>query len=323
MAVSDGLLLEMYRKMRLIRQFESRLPALFRQGLATGSLHQYIGEEAVAVGVCSALRPQDYITSTHRGHGHYLAKGGDAKELMAELLGRRTGRCKGLGGSLHACDFSVGFIGCSGVVGGYVPAAVGAGLSIQLLGEDKVSVCFFGDGASNQGVFHEASNLAATWKLPVVLVCENNLYAETTAINTVSSVCDIADRAVAYGFPGECIDGNDILAVYEATSKAVQRAREGSGPTLIECKTYRSVGHWTEDTQWYRSKEEIARWLEQDPLARCRSLLIDRGVLDDDRDSLIGQQIESLLDEAEAFAKASPEPTMDDVLANVYSQRAR
>lgn len=319
MAVTNEKMLEMYRMMQLVRQFEERLPALFREGLATGSLHQYVGQEAVAVGVCAALGRQDYVTSTHRGHGHYLARGGDAKELMAELLGRRTGRCKGLGGSMHACDLSVGLLGCSGVVGAYLPVAVGAGLSIRLLRQDSVVVCFFGDGASNQGVFHEACNLAAIWSLPVIFVCENNLYAETTAVHTVTSVVDIAARAASYGFPGESTDGNDVLAVYEAARKAVERTREGKGPTLIECKTYRLVGHWTEDTEFYRSKDEVARWCERDPLPRFRNLLFDIGILDDNRDLLIGSEIKNLLDAAEDFARESPEPSMDEVLANTYT----
>jgi TPP-dependent pyruvate/acetoin dehydrogenase alpha subunit len=230
-------LMEMHRKMLEIRFFEEKVFELYGQNLVPGTIHLYAGEEAVAVGVCAALKREDYITSTHRGHGHCIAKGADLKRTMAEILGRKTGYCKGKGGSMHIADFSVGMLGATAVVGAGLPIAVGAGLSIKLRKTDQVTACFFGEGASNQGTFHESINMASTWKLPVIFVCENNLYAMGTRQSLVMNIENVADRAVSYGIPSECVDGNNVAVVYEAARKAVERARRGEGPTLIECKT--------------------------------------------------------------------------------------
>jgi len=236
-------LIEIYRKMLEIRHFEEKVFDLYGQNLVLGTIHLYAGQEAVAVGVCANLRKDDYVTSTHRGHGHCIAKGARLDKTMAEILGKKTGYCKGKGGSMHIADFSIGMLGATAVVGAGIPIAAGAGLSIKLRGTDQVVACFFGDGASNQGTFHEGINIASVWKLPVIFVCENNLYAMGTRQSIVMAIENIADRAVAYGIPGVVVDGNNVLAVHEATQKAVERARKGEGPTLIECKTYRLKGH--------------------------------------------------------------------------------
>lgn len=246
MNLSNEKLIEMYRKMLEIRYFEEKIGELFVLGAlayARGFIHLYVGEEAVAVGVCAGLRKEDYITSTHRGHGHCIAKGVQLNNVMAEILGKQTGCCKGKGGSMHIADVNVGVLGTSGIVGAGIPLATGVGLSIKLKGSEQVCVSFFGDAASNTGAFHEAINLAAVWKLPVVFICENNLYGITVSAAESTSVKDIADRSKGYGIPGVIVDGMDVIAVYEAASEAIKRAREGLGPTLIECKTYRYRGH--------------------------------------------------------------------------------
>ncbi|MEM3054951.1 MAG: thiamine pyrophosphate-dependent dehydrogenase E1 component subunit alpha, partial [Candidatus Bathyarchaeia archaeon] len=270
-------LIEMYGKMLEIRLFEEKVFELYAQNLVPGTIHLYTGQEAVAVGVCSALRKDDYITSTHRGHGHCIAKGAELKHVMAEILGKRTGYCKGKGGSMHIADFSLGVLGATAVVGAGIPIAAGAGLSIKLRKTDQVVACFFGDGASNQGTFHEGINMAAIWKLPVIFVCENNLYAMGTRQSLVMVIENIAERASAYGIPGVVVDGNDVLAVYEATFKAVERARKGEGPTLIECKTYRHRGHSRVDPARYRPKEEVEAWLAKDPIKRFKERLLQTG----------------------------------------------
>jgi len=267
-------LVEMYRKMFEIRSFEEKVFELYAQNMVPGTIHLYAGEEAVAVGVCSNLRKDDYITSTHRGHGHCIAKGADPKRIMAEILGKKTGYCKGKGGSMHIADFKVGMLGATAVVGAGIPIAMGAGLSIKLRGTDQVVACFFGEGASNQGTFHEGINMAAIWKLPVIFVCENNLYAMGTRQSRVMLIENIADRAASYGIPGVTVDGNDVLAVYEAAREAVERARRGEGPTLIECKTYRHKGHSRVDPAKYRPKEEVEEWLRKDPIKRLREKLL-------------------------------------------------
>ena len=264
----------MYRLMVEIRLFEEKVFELYGQNLVPGTIHLYAGEEAVAVGVCTALRREDYITSTHRGHGHCIAKGADLKRTMAEILGRKSGYCKGKGGSMHIADFSIGMLGATAVVGAGLPIAVGAGLSVKLRKSDQVVACFFGDGASNQGTFHESLNMASTWKLPVIFVCENNLYAMGTRQSVVMNVADVADRGVGYGIPGVVVDGNDVTSVYEAARAAVERARKGEGPTLIECKTYRHKGHSRVDPARYRPKEEVSEWLSRDPIKLFKQRLI-------------------------------------------------
>ncbi len=312
-------LVEMYRTMVKIRLFEEKVFELYAQNLVPGTIHLYTGQEAVAVGVCSALRKDDYITSTHRGHGHCIAKGADVKRVMAEILGKRTGYCKGKGGSMHIADFSIGILGATGVVGAGIPIAAGAGLSIKLRKTDQVVACFFGEGAANQGTFHEGINIAAIWNLPVIFVCENNLYAMGTRVSTVMRIENVAERAISYGIPGVVVDGNDILAVYEATLKAAERARRGEGPTLIECKTYRHRGHSRVDPARYRPKEEVEAWLAKDPIRRFREKLLGLGFLTEAEAQQIEREIAAEIEEAVRFAMESPYPTPEEGLEDVYA----
>ena len=312
-------LVEMYRKMVEIRNFEEKVFELYGRNLVPGTIHLYAGEEAVAVGVCSNLRKDDYITSTHRGHGHCIAKGAQLKKVMAEILGKKTGYCKGKGGSMHIADFSVGMLGATAVVGAGIPIAVGAGLSVKLRRTDQVVACFFGDGASNQGTFHEGINMASIWKLPVIFVCENNLYAMGTRQSRVMAVENIADRAIAYGIPGAATDGNDVLAVYETARKAVERARKGEGPTLIECKTYRHKGHSRIDPARYRPKEEVEEWLRRDPIKRLKGRLLQTNVLTEAETELFEKEALARVEEAVKFAVESPYPTPEEALEDVYA----
>ncbi|MCD6445458.1 pyruvate dehydrogenase (acetyl-transferring) E1 component subunit alpha [Candidatus Bathyarchaeota archaeon] len=312
-------LVEMYRKMFEIRSFEEKVFELYAQNMVPGTIHLYAGEEAVAVGVCSNLRKNDYITSTHRGHGHCIAKGADPKKIMAEILGKKTGYCKGKGGSMHIADFSVGMLGATAVVGAGIPIAVGAGLSIKLRGTDQVVACFFGEGASNQGTFHEGINLAAIWKLPVLFICENNLYAMGTRQSRVMLIKDIADRAAAYGIPGVVVDGNDVLAVYEAAGKAVERARKGEGPTLIECKTYRHKGHSRIDPAKYRPREEVEEWLRKDPIKRFKEKLLKEKLLSEVEIQGIEMEVTNEIEKAVKFAVESPYPKPEEALEDVYA----
>ena len=254
------------RKMMEIRLFEEKVMELLARNIIKGASHLYAGEEAVAVGACSAIKPDDYITSTHRGHGHCLAKGGKLPEMMAELCGKATGYCKGRGGSMHIADVTKGNLGATGIVGSNIPVAVGAALSVNMRKTNQVVLCFFGDGASNNGVFHESLNMAAVWKLPVVFVCENNLYGMSVAASRCSAVQDMADKAKAYDIPNMICDGMDILDVKETIKKAVERARVGDGPTLVECKTYRYFGHSRSDPRAYRTKEEEKEWRSKCPI---------------------------------------------------------
>jgi len=312
-------LIEIYRKMLEIRFFEEKVFDLYAQNLVPGTIHLYAGEEAVAVGVCSNLRKDDYITSTHRGHGHCIAKGADLKQTMAEILGKKTGYCKGKGGSMHIADFSIGMLGATAVVGAGIPIAVGAGLSVKLRETDQVVACFFGEGASNQGTFHEGINMASIWKLPVIFVCENNLYAMGTRQSTVMAIEDIADRAIAYGIPGVVVDGNDVLAVYKATRKAVERARNGEGPTLIECKTYRHKGHSRVDPARYRPRKEVEEWLAKDPIKRFKERLLQTKTLAETDFKQIEKEISAEIDEAVKFAVESPYPAPEEALEDVYA----
>jgi pyruvate dehydrogenase E1 component alpha subunit len=311
-------LIEMYQRMLQIRFFEEKVFELYGQNLVPGTIHLYPGEEAVAVGVCANLRRDDYITSTHRGHGHCIAKGADLGKTMAEILGKKTGYCKGKGGSMHIADFSLGMLGATAVVGAGIPIAAGAGLSIKLRGTDQVAACFFGEGASNQGTFHEGINMAAVWGLPVVFVCENNLYAMGTRQSIVMTIENIADRAVAYGIHGVTVDGNDVLAVYEAASEAVNRARRGEGPTLIECKTYRQKGHSRFDPAAYRPKDEVEEWLKKDPIPRFKSKLIEMGVLTEEEDEKLRREAAGAVEKAVKFAVDSPFPQPEEALEDVY-----
>ncbi|MEM2463539.1 MAG: pyruvate dehydrogenase (acetyl-transferring) E1 component subunit alpha [Candidatus Bathyarchaeia archaeon] len=317
--LSKEKLVEMYRLMVKIRLFEEKVFELYAENLVPGTIHLYTGQEAVAVGVCSALRKDDYITSTHRGHGHCIAKGADVKRVMAEILGKKTGYCKGKGGSMHIADFSIGMLGATAVVGAGIPIAAGAGLSIKLRGTDQVVACFFGDGASNQGTFHEGINMAAIWSLPVIFVCENNLYAMGTRQSMVMRIENIADRAAAYGIPGVVVDGNDVLAVYEATLKAAERARKGEGPTLIECKTYRHRGHSRVDSAKYRPREEVEAWLAKDPIKRFREKLLGLNVLTETEIQQIDREEAAEIEEAVRYAMESPYPAPEEALEDVYA----
>lgn len=311
-------LVTMYRKMLEIRRFEEKVWHLFGRNLIPGTLHLYIGEEAVAVGVCANLKIDDYITSTHRGHGHCIAKGADLKKTMAEILGKKTGYCKGKGGSMHVADAALGNLGATAVVGSAIPIAVGAALSCQLRGTKQVVACFFGDGASNNGTFHEALNMAAIWRLPVLFVCENNLYAMGTRISNVTAIENIADRAPAYGMPGVIVDGNDVIEVYRAAKEAVDRARNGGGPTLIECKTYRHKGHSRFDPAKYRPPDEVEEWMNKDPILRFRNTLIEEGVLTEKQADEIDRQITETVEEAAQFAVKSPYPQPEEALEDVF-----
>jgi len=312
-------LVEIYRKMLEIRFFEEKVFELYAQNLVPGTIHLYAGEEAVAVGVCSNLRKNDYITSTHRGHGHCIAKGAELKRVMAEILGKKTGYCEGKGGSMHIADFSIGMLGATAVVGAGIPIAVGAGLSIKLRDTDQVAACFFGEGASNQGTFHESINMAAIWNLPIIFVCENNLYAMGTRQSRAMAIENVADRAVTYGIPGEAVDGNDVLAVYEVARKAVERARKGEGPTLIECKTYRHKGHSRIDPAKYRPKEEVEDWLTKDPIRRFKEKLLQANALTDAELQQIRKEISAEIEEAVKFATESPYPAPEEALEDVYA----
>ena len=312
-------LVEMYRMMVKIRLFEEKVFELYAQNLVPGTIHLYTGQEAVAVGVCSALRKDDYITSTHRGHGHCIAKGADVKRVMAEILGKKTGYCKGKGGSMHIADFSIGVLGATAVVGAGIPIAAGAGLSIKLRRKDQVVACFFGDGASNQGTFHEGINMAAIWQLPVIFVCENNLYAMGTRQSLAMRIENIADRAAAYGIPGVVVDGNDVLAVYEAALKAAERGRRGEGSTLIECKTYRHRGHSRVDPAKYRPKEEVEAWLAKDPIKRFREKLIQSNILTNIEIQQIDKEVAAEIEKAVKYAMESPYPAPQEALEDVYA----
>ena len=307
-----------YERMRLIRSFEERVARLFADGLIPGFVHLYAGEEAVAVGVCAHLSDIDYITSTHRGHGHCIAKGVPVGEMMAELYGRAGGSCKGKGGSMHIADVGRGMLGANGIVGGGPPLAAGAGLTARVLGTGGVAVCFFGDGAAEQGTTHEGMNLAAIWKLPVVFVCENNQFAESTPVGYHCAASSIADRAASYNIPGVLVDGYDVIAVHEAAGEAVARARRGDGPSLIEAKTWRYFGHFEGDQVTYRTAEQSAAYREHDPLTVFAAQAVDRGLLAPADIERIDREADAQVDAAIAFAESSPLPAPEDALTDVY-----
>ncbi|KEI78578.1 acetoin:2,6-dichlorophenolindophenol oxidoreductase subunit alpha [Clostridium botulinum A2 117] len=317
--LNENSIVEMYKTMLKIRKFEQVAMNTFAEGKIPGFVHLYIGEEAVATGVCANLKDSDYITSTHRGHGHILAKGGDLKFMMAELFGKATGYCKGKGGSMHIADATKGILGANGIVGAGHNIAVGAGLSAQYRGTDQVCVCFFGDASTNQGTFHESLNMASVWKLPVVFVCENNLYGISMSQNRHQAIKDVADRGVAYNVPGIVVDGNDVFAVYEAAKEAIKRAREGKGPTLIECKTYRHRGHFEGDPCVYKPTEEQEQWLAKDPIPRFEKYLVENEILTEEKLKEVQNKVESQIDEAVDFANNSPYPELESVLEDVYT----
>lgn len=313
-----SLLAEMFRRMTLVRQFELRAIEERRAGLTPGFIHCCVGQEATAVGACLALEANDVITSTHRGHGHLIGKGGDVRYMMAELAARSPGYCRGRGGSLHIADFDLGILGANGIVAGGIPIAVGAALAFAMRGEKRVALSFFGDGAVNEGAFHEAANLAGLWKLPVIFFCENNLYGEGTPQSKQAPIADLALRAAGYGFPGVIVDGNDVLAVYEAVQLAAERARVGEGPTFVEAKTYRLRGHFEGDPQVYRTPEEIEQWRKKDPVQTFRQRLMDSGLFDERELTEVEVGVSQLLDDAVAFASAAEIPKPEDSLAGVY-----
>ena len=310
---------ELLRQMYLIRAFEEKAEQLYAMGKVHGTMHLSIGEEASAVGAVAALRPDDFILSTHRGHGHCIAKGADLNRMMAEFMGKETGYCRGRGGSMHIADVEGGNLGANGVVGGGIPIAVGVGLSMKMQKRDQIVLCFFGDGAANLGPFHESLNMAAIWKLPVVYVCENNQYAMSFSVKKAFAIERISDRAAAYGMPGVTVDGNDLLAVYEAVSQAVGRARAGEGPSLIENVTYRWRGHSKSDANRYRTREEIETWKQKCPIRRFRSQLIEEGVLTEEEANQIEREAYAVIEAAVAFAEASPEPALETIEEGVYA----
>lgn len=306
-------------QMYLIRAFEEAAQTLYFAGKVHGTMHLSVGQEAVAVGSIAALRQEDYITSTHRGHGHAIAKGQNINEMMAELLAKSSGVCRGRGGSMHMADLNLGNLGANGIVAGGLPIAVGAGLSVKMQGQERVVICFFGDGAANAANFHESLNMASIWNLPVVFLCENNQYAMSMPARQSISVPQISDRAVAYSMPGETVDGMDLIAVYQATQRAVDRARRGDGPSLVEAVTYRYKGHSKSDKQAYRTKEEVQEWMNKDPINRFRAWLIEHNELTPAGADQIEAQAEADLEAAIAYAEAGSEPAVENLLRDVYT----
>lgn len=311
-------MLSLYEQMWTIRIFEQQAVELFRRGLIRGTVHPSIGQEAIAAGVCSALRKDDYVLSTYRGHGHCLAKGGHLGRMMAELLARFDGYCKGKGGSMHLCDPDIGYLGANGIVGAGLPLAGGVALSIKLRQQDQVAVCFFGDGASNQGVFHESANMASIWKLPVVFICENNGYGLSMPASAACSVKDIAGRASSYDFPGWTIDGNDCMAVALAARRAVDRARAGVGPSLIECKTFRWEKHSALSRPYHADPEDATLWSRHDPIERMRKDLVAKKKLDAAADEQIQRRAHQQVAQAVDFAIQSEEAPQTEALSDVF-----
>ncbi len=311
--------LGIHRTMVRIRVFESRIEELFKAGRLPGFVHTYLGQEAIAAGACAVLGRDDYITSTHRGHGHAIAKGIELGPIMAELYGKETGTCRGRGGSMHVADFSIGMLGANGIVGGGLGIAAGAALSARHRGTDQVAVAFFGDGGINKGTFHEALNFAATHRLGVVYVCENNQYAQFTSRLRTTSVEDLSVRAAAYGIPGHTVDGNDAAAVYETTREAVGRARAGGGPTLLNMETYRLGGHYVGDAEVYRDTAEVEDRRRSDPIIRWENLLVAEGMLTGRRRSGVWDEATGAVSEAVRFAEESPLPEADSAMEAVFT----
>lgn len=311
-------LIDLYRTMLRIRSFEEQCIQLSHKGLVGGSLHLYIGEEAIAAGSISVVNKDDYIASTHRGHGHCIAKGADIGRMFAELLGKETGYCKGRGGSMHIADVKIGMLGANGIVGAGIPIAVGAALAVKYRESKQVVLCFFGDGATGTGAFHEGVNLAAIWKLPVIFLCENNMYAITTPISKSCALPHVADRANGYGMPGVVVDGNDVIAVRDATLEAVNRARNGEGPTLIECKTYRWLGHHMGDDCKYRPPGELDAWKERCPIGNFRQWLFNEKVVTEGEFKDVEMQVLQEIEAAVTFAQDSPTADPNGILGDVY-----
>ena len=319
MELTKQLLLGFYQTMTTIRTFENKTVELFAAGKIPGFVHLYIGEEAVATGVCANLTASDYITSTHRGHGHLIAKGGKVDLMMAELFGKATGYCKGKGGSMHIADVGLGILGANGIVGAGQPIATGAAFACKYKKNGAVVACFFGDGAANRGTFHESLNLASIWNLPIVFVCENNMYGISYCQRDHMNICDISDRASAYGIPGVTVDGNDVVAVYETTAEAVKRAKNGDGPSLIECKTWRWRGHFEGDPGTYKDPAEQAEWIKKDPIPRLANKLLELQYATQPELDRINASVNAQINAAVEFAQRSPDPVPADVLTDVFA----
>lgn len=318
--LNKELKLEMLKKMMLIRAFEKQAEKLFMKNLVHGTMHLSIGEEAVPVGSILAAKKTDYITSTHRGHGDMIAKGGDIKKMFAEFLGKETGYCHGLGGSMHIADFSLGNLGANGVVGAGIPIATGAALALKMKKRKDIVLTFFGDGAANEGTFYESLNMAAIWKLPQVFICKNNMYAMSSSVLKFVPTQNISDRAAAFGIPGITVDGMDVIAIYEVVKKAAKRAREGKGPTLIEAKTYRYRGHSKSDRNLYRTKEEIEEWKKKDPITKFMKRLKEFGEINDEKIEKIKKDITKEIEDGINFALNSSDLSADTLLKYVYAE---
>ena len=321
--MDKDLLMMMLRRMMLIRRFDETVKEMVQSAELVGAAHCYIGQEAVAVGACAALRDDDYITGNHRSHGHPIAKGGDVRRAMAELLGKSTGYCKGKGGSMHLADFDIGILGESGIVASALPVAVGAAMGSKMQGHNRVVVSFFGDGASNQGACHEAMNLASIWKLPVIFLCENNQYAVTTHFKDVVAVENISDRASAYNMPGVLVDGQDAPAMYETVAQAVAMGRDGGGPSLVEARTYRYEDHSEGLGRIlrapYRSDEELAEWMARDPIEIHKKALLEQAVATQDEIDSLQAEVTAAIEEALEFARESPYPEPEDLFTDMYA----
>ncbi|MBO0459257.1 thiamine pyrophosphate-dependent dehydrogenase E1 component subunit alpha [Enterococcus hulanensis] len=316
--ISKATMLDMYRIMIRIREFEAEAIELAKANITRAAVHTYNGEEAIATGVCVHLSNDDYITSTHRGHGHCIAKGADLRRMFAELMGRETGYCKGKGGSMHIADMKTGNLGANGIVGGGIPMAMGAGLGLQVAKEKHVAVSFFGDGASNEGSFHEALNMASIWKLPVIFICENNKYGISTSTAKSMNIEHIADRAVAYGIKGLTVNGNNIVDVYHTFAEAKEYALAGNGPVLLEMDTFRMAGHYFGDNENYRSREEVEKWKAKDPILYCETLLREDYAIEQEQlDAIKKEEAQRVLAASEQ-AKQDPEPMIEDMLNDLY-----
>ncbi|MGY4689584.1 thiamine pyrophosphate-dependent dehydrogenase E1 component subunit alpha [Salibacterium sp. K-3] len=316
---SNDELIGLLKEMWTIRYFDEKVDEFFAKGMIHGTTHLCVGQEPTATGPCSVLREEDKITSTHRGHGHCIAKGADINLMMAELFGRSTGYCKGKGGSMHIADVEKGNLGANGIVGGGIPLATGAALTSKLKNQDDVILSYFGDGAANEGSFHESLNLASIWDLPVVFICENNQYGMSGSVKEMVNIEDIAERASSYGIPGVVVDGNDLIEIINETHKAVEHAREGGGPVLIEAKTYRWKGHSKSDARKYRTREEEQAWKDKDGIKRFRDLLVSEELLTEEEAENIRKEAKQDVEEAVKYAEESPEPGLDTLLEDVYA----
>ncbi|ATO51186.1 thiamine pyrophosphate-dependent dehydrogenase E1 component subunit alpha [Brevibacillus laterosporus] len=318
--ITEQKLVELLHQMWVIRFFDEKVDEFFAKGLIHGTTHLCVGQEATAAGAIAVLQPEDKITSTHRGHGHCIAKGADVNKMMAELFGRETGYCKGKGGSMHIADVDKGNLGANGIVGGGIPIAVGAALTSQMRKLGYVTISFFGDGASNEGSFHESVNMASIWKLPVIFFCENNQYGMSGPVTEMVNIEHIAERSKAYGIPGVVVDGNDLFAVMNAVAEAAERARRGEGPTLIEAKTYRYKGHSKSDAKKYRTREEEMDWRKnRDCIKKLQEVLIEKGLLTQEQAKEIEQQAKKEIEEAVVFAEESPMPSLETLEEDVYA----